>query len=147
MAFLSLTRLHVRSWYYLPAFLLHASRSSRQAQRAPGFIMGALSADLPRRTFWTVTVWTDQAAMRAYQFSSAHKIVMSKIGAWCDEGSVARMENAAEALPAGDAALEHMRQDGRITRLPDPSPAHATGATVPDGRAPHFAAKLKPLNP
>ena len=147
MAFVSLTRLHVRAWYYLPAFLLHASRSSRQAQRAPGFILGALSADVPRRTFWTVTVWIDQAAMRAYQFSGAHKIVMSKIGAWCDEGSVARTENAAEGLPAGEAALAYMREHGRITRLPDPSPAHATGATVPDGRAPNFTGRLKPLNP
>ena len=146
MAFVSLTRLHVRAWYYLPAFFLHATRSSRQAQRAPGFIMGALSADVPRRTFWTVTVWTDQSAMRAYQFSGAHRIVMSKIGAWCDEAAVARMENAAEALPAGAVALERMREHGRITRLPNPSPAHAAGATVPDGRAPRFAGKLKLLD-
>jgi len=85
MALASFTRLRVRAWYYLPAFLVHADRSGRQAQRANGFMAGALSADRRHLTFWTLTLWTDEAAMRAYLFAGDHSRAMRKLGQWIDE--------------------------------------------------------------
>ena len=143
MAFVSLTRLRLRAWYYLPAFALHARRSSKQAERSEGFITGALSGDIPRLTFWTATVWTDEAAMRAYRSSGAHRLVMPRIGTWCDESAVAHIENAGEAVPTDSEALGHMQRHGRIVRLPRPTAEHAAGATVPDGRPPRFMQRLR----
>ena len=139
MPFLSLTRLRLRGWLQLPRFMLHASRSRRQAQEADGFVTGALSADPPRLTFWTATVWESEAAMRAFLLSGAHREAMPKLGALCDEASVAHTTREANQVPGGEEAVELMRGVGRVLRLPNPTAAHAAGETVPDGRPPRFA--------
>jgi heme-degrading monooxygenase HmoA len=142
---LSFTRLHLRAWYHLPAFLLHAMKSSNQAQRSNGFIAGGLSADLPHLTFWTVTLWRDEAAMRAFMLSDPHKTSMPRLGNWCDEAAVAHVEREGTELPTPEESLDFMRTRGRISRLPHPSARHAAGNTVPDGRPP--LSRLRPLRP
>src|SRR5215210_3219215 len=110
MAFVSFTRLHLRAWYYLPAFLLHAARSSSQAQRSAGFLRGALSADLRHLTSWTVTVWADGEAMRAYRSAEPHRTAMAKLPKWCDEGSVAHRDQPTDEVPTAADALRFMQQ-------------------------------------
>jgi hypothetical protein len=144
MAFASFTRLRVRAWYYLPAFLVHAERSGRQAQRANDYRGGALSADFARLTFWTLTLWSNEAAMRAYRIAEPHKSVMRRIR-WCDEAAVAHREQPTEQLPGDDDVLQFMREHGRVVKVPYPSSEHAAGLTVPDGRPPRFARPLRPV--
>ena len=61
MPFVSITRLRVRSWRFLPGFAFHVWRSVRQVRAATGFQGGSL---LPERgrTFWTMTLWDDGVA-------------------------------------------------------------------------------------
>ncbi len=66
MAFVSITRLRLRSAWFMPRFVLHALSSLRQCKQASGFLEGSLLPDR-KRTFWTMTLWQDQAAMRAYE--------------------------------------------------------------------------------
>ena len=138
MAFVSITRLHLRAWRVLPGFLVQTFRAAGQARRSGGYVAGALSADMRRLTFWTLTLWKDQAAMRGYQHSGAHKAVMPRIGDWCDEAAVAHWEQDGGRIPGGDEALERMQRQGRVVKLPQPSQGHAAGETVPDGRPPRF---------
>jgi hypothetical protein len=144
MAFLSFTRLRLRAWYYVPAFVVQTGRSTRQARRANGFITGALSADIPHLTFWTVTVWKNEAAMRAFRIGDPHKTIMRDIR-WCDEAAVAHREQTTEGLPTGADALDYMRQHGRVVKVEHPSLEHVARLTVPDGRAPNFRRPLRPL--
>jgi hypothetical protein len=88
-------------------------------------------------------LWTDQAAMRAYQLSGPHKKAMPKLGEWCDEAAVAHREQAADQLPSAEEALQYMRHNGRTSRLSHPSSGHAAEQTVADGRAPLFVAPLR----
>jgi hypothetical protein len=140
----SLTRLRLRSARFLPSFALATSRSSRQARRAPGFLGGAVLADR-RLTFWTLTAWASEEAMRAYLRGGAHGAVMPRLLHWCDEASVARWPGA--ALPAWPEAAERMRALGRPSRVRHPSPAHAALA-FPDPRptvaAPLHATRVAP---
>lgn len=122
MPSISLTRLRLRSWRFVPGFAWHTHRSGRQARRSAGYVDGAILADR-KLTFWTVTAWTDEAAMRAYMLAGDHRTAMGKLGLWCDEASVARWE--APGLPDWREADRRMRETGRPSKVRHPSPAHA----------------------
>src|SRR5438477_7477645 len=67
----SVTRLRIRSVRYLPAFIWRTVSTQRQTVRAPGFVGGRLLMDV-RRTFWTLTVWESEKAMKVFRGSGAH---------------------------------------------------------------------------
>jgi hypothetical protein len=88
MPLVSVTRLRVRAWRFLPAFSVLAMRSARQARRADGNVGTSLLAEA-HRTFWTLTAWTDESAMRAFMVDGAHGRGMRNLKTWCDEAAVA----------------------------------------------------------
>jgi hypothetical protein len=127
MAVVSATRLRVRSFLYLPAFLLASNRASRQAASSPGFQKGQLVVD-HGRTFWTVTLWDDLASMKAYRGSGAHGAMMPKITTWCDEASTATWEQDSDRLPDMDELAQRMVAAARFVKLPKASRAHEAGS-------------------
>lgn len=139
----SLTRLRVRSWRYMPGFVWFTYRSKQQLGRSPGFVTGLL-ANAPSLTFWTTTAWTDEGAMRRYRDSDWHKRAMPKLLDWCDEASVARWTQNTPDLPTAASMLERMQAGGRTSKVRHPSAGHAAGQTVPDGLAPRPGLPIKP---
>ena len=125
MPFVSVTRLRIRSWRFMPSFFLYAFRTSRQAQRSPGFLGGALIND-KHRTFWTLTVWEDEASMKAYRGAAAHREVMPKLANWCDEASVTHWTQQDSRVPDASEAHRHMVEQGRVSRVNHPSSRHAS---------------------
>jgi len=125
MIFISITRLRLRSIRFLPGFLIYASRSLRQCKRMPGFGGGSLLADR-KLTFWTMTLWTDQSAMRAYVASGAHLKAMPKLRHWCDEASLVHWTQNHPTPPTWPEAAGRMRTAGRASKINHPSPDHAT---------------------
>ena len=124
MALISVTRLHLRSLRYFPPFVWYTLTSARQAQRAPGFLGGVLAGD---RAFgsWTITAWTDEAAMRAYRNTGAHFRAMPKLLRWADEASFVHWQQESPRLPAMEEALRRLVAEGRRSKVNHPSPAHA----------------------
>lgn len=125
MIFVSLTRLRIRSFRFLPLFAVHTLRSLSQIKKAPGFQHGAL---LPDRswTFWTMTAWDSQESMRQYMTTGSHKNAMPHLLHWCDEASVAHWEQQETTLPSWTEADQRMRENGRASKVRNPSPQHAT---------------------
>lgn len=70
MPYVSITGLRLRSWRFWPGFWFHAIGSMAQARRAPG----NLSAQARSAEGWqfTLSVWTDRAAMVRYLCDGAH---------------------------------------------------------------------------
>ena len=87
MAFISVTRLRVRRFAYLPGFILFALRSARQAKRAAGNLGVGLLREA-NRTFWTRTAWRDESSMKAFMLAMPHRKAMEKLAEWCDEAAV-----------------------------------------------------------
>lgn len=139
MAFVSVTRLRIRSIRFLPAFALDAWRTRRQAARAEGFLGGSLLGGRGR-AFRTMTAWENEASMRAYMTGGAHRTAMPRLMHWCDEASVTHWIEPGEALPSWTEAVRRMRAEGRISKVRHPSPRHAdmsfddprlTGTAIP----------------
>ena len=130
MPFVSVTRLRLRSWRFLPLFVPHALWTQRQVERAEGFRAGSL---LPGQgwTFWTLTSWDSAEAMRAYMLNGAHRKAMPKLAAWCDEASVVHWETDEDGLPDWPQAEARMRVAGRPSKVRHPSLEHQTMTFAP----------------
>ena len=124
MAFISVTRLRIRAWRFLPGFALLTLRTRRQVQEARGFRGGALLPDR-RRAFWTLTAWDSEADMRAYMTAGDHRRAMPKLLDWCDEASVVHWMQADPGLPSWETADARMRREGRPSKVRHPGPNHA----------------------
>ena len=125
MTFVSLTRLRIRSFRFVPLFALYTWRALRQIRRASGFQIGALLADR-KWTFWTITAWDSEESMRQFMVSGAHKDAMPHLLEWCDEASVAHWTQPETEVPSWIEADRRMREGGRSSKVKNPSPQHAT---------------------
>lgn len=128
MAHVSVTRLRLRSNWYLPLFFWHSFRSHSQAQAGDGCFVA--TARYHKRAFWTLTVWRDQAATRAFMVTGAHLSAMPKLKFWCDEASLANWPQDATTLPAWSEAETRLRNEGRTSKVLHPSSAHARDLTL-----------------
>jgi len=123
---ISVTRLRLRSWTYLPEFMWHTWRSVRQLRRAPGFLVGKTALEA-RLTFWTLTKWETEKAMREFRGSGAHAQAMPRLAKWCDEASVAHWAEEMEGLPSWQQASARLAAGGRPSRVEHPSADHLKG--------------------
>ncbi len=126
MALISLTRLRLASWRFLPGFVWHTFRSALQARRAPGFQGMRLLADR-RLTFWTATAWDGLGSLKAYRSAGAHRAAMGKLAGWCDEARVTRWAGAPESMRDWAAAHSHMAASGEASHMKRPSAGHLSG--------------------
>lgn len=127
MSQVSITRLRLRSNWYLPLFFWHALRSQRQARMSDGCLF--VSVRYHKGAFWTLTMWRDHTATRAYMVSGAHLAAMPKLKTWCDEASLAHWEQDT-TRPLWSDAETRLRTEGRTSKVLHPSPAHAAGLTM-----------------
>jgi len=135
MPSVSVTRLRVRRWWYLPAFVFRATRIARQARAARGNLGVKLLADR-RKAFWTATLWTDDAAMKAFMLADPHKAAMPKLLEWCDEASLVRWTQDNTGLPSWEDAHRRLEAEGRQSKVNHPSDAHrALTFPAPKGRS------------
>jgi heme-degrading monooxygenase HmoA len=135
MIFVSVTRLRLRKLRFLPAFAWLAVRSTLQSRRAEGNLRTVTLKDRGL-VFWTITLWQDQTAMRAFRNSGVHQAAMPRLFAWCDEATYCHWEQADAAVPDLKTAHARLVADGVVSRVKHPSGNHATRAfPAPKGRA------------
>lgn len=67
------SRLPLRRYRHIPRFMAATLRIRRQLARSEGLVGYALDAQLLRKTFWTVSAWTDQAALRRFDRAEPHR--------------------------------------------------------------------------
>ena len=127
MSFISITRLRVRSWSYLPPFLVQTLRIARQAARADGNLSVKLLADR-RNTFWTSTSWSSEGSMKAFMLAKPHGPTMRSLLRWCDEAALVHWTQAGAELPSWEEAHKRLQQEGRSSKVNHPSAAHTAHA-------------------
>ncbi|MBW4503658.1 MAG: hypothetical protein KME57_29870 [Scytonema hyalinum WJT4-NPBG1] len=132
MVLVSVTRLHLKSPRYFPAFLWHTALSSWQIMNTVGFLGGKLTSD-KHGGAWTVSLWEDESAMRQYRNSGAHRQAMRYLPRWCDEATVVHWKQEDTNLPdamaqsarLGAIAVRcRMESEGYFAKVLHPSVAH-----------------------
>ena len=123
MPLVSITRLRVRSWRYLPAFFVAAFRSALQARRTEGNLAVSVLREA-RNTFWTRSLWVDEPAMKSFMVSGAHRQIMPRLLEWCDEASVGHWTQGSAQKPTWEEVHRRMQRDGRPSKVNHPSEAH-----------------------
>ena len=125
MNFVSVTRLRIRKWRFVPGFLYLTLLSLIQAKRAEGNLGTSLERD-SHLTFWTITVWRDEHAMRAFRNHGAHQRAMPKLREWCDEATYAHWLQESGEPPDPATAFERLVREGIVSRVNHPSRDHAS---------------------
>lgn len=120
MPVISVTRLRVRSWRFLPAFLFTSLRIGRQAARAEGNLSAKVFRDR-RNAFWTCTCWDSEASMKAFMLTAPHGPAMRKLLEWCDEAALVHWTQENEELPSWSEAHRRMLRSGRLSKVNHPS--------------------------
>jgi quinol monooxygenase YgiN len=73
------SRLPLRRRRSIPGFLRDTLAIRRQLARADGLVGYALDAELARKTFWTFSVWEDQASLDAFASSDPHRAIIGRL--------------------------------------------------------------------
>ena len=117
--------------------------SQRQVARAPGFLSGGLLVDA-RYTFWTLTVWESERAMKAFRGSGTHAKVMPRLVEWCDEAAYTHWAPNSATAPSWPEAHERLVSEGRLSRVAHPSPGHEARQFPKPRLKPLIGSELKP---
>jgi Domain of unknown function (DUF3291) len=120
------TRLRLRSWRFLLPFMIHASRSQKQAVASPGCV-GVSVRKTRGWAFWTLTVWEDEKQLRAYIGGSPHREAIPKLHPWCDEAVTVHWRLESQHMPSWEEAHRQLLQGGRLLRVQYPSQDQKAG--------------------
>jgi uncharacterized membrane protein len=93
------SRLELRRWRDVPAFLVAALRLRALLRRSPGALALSLRAAPVRRTFWTLSMWENHDALRAYAAHERHVQVMRRFGRVMTNSTFADWSTSAAGLP------------------------------------------------
>jgi len=132
MPVVSVTRLRIRRWNFLPGFAWQTLRIAMQAKRAPGNLAMHLLRDR-KKTFWTLTLWESERAMREFMLARPHGPAMRNLLNWCDEAALVHWTQEDSQLPTWAEAHRRLLAEGRPSKVHYPSSAHTAHAVEPPG--------------
>jgi hypothetical protein len=72
------SRLELRSYRDVPGFLRVSMKIRKQVRASRGAFGVSLIAQPARKTFWTLSAWSDEGAMHQFVRTEPHRSVMSK---------------------------------------------------------------------
>jgi hypothetical protein len=96
----------------MPLVSWYAFRSARQASRAEDNLAAKVLRE-QQNTFWTITLWAGEAAMKQFLTSGTHGKAMRKLIEWCDEAAVVHWTQDNAASPTWPEAYQRLQKDGR----------------------------------
>jgi len=125
MPFVSVTRLRVKSIFYLFPFIRSNEASIKTLKKSVGFLNGKELVD-KNLTFWTITLWEKEENMRAFRGSAAHRNAMQHLPNWCNEASYHHWNQIENDLPPCDSISTRLFSEGNISKVRTPSKAQAS---------------------
>ena len=122
MPFVSVTRLRVKSLLYLIPFMRANEASVKELKDSKGLLKGKELID-KKLTFWTITLWEDEASMKIFRNSSSHRNAMQNLPNWCNEASYHHWVQDGVEFPDWCTVSEMLFTEGKISKVRTPSNA------------------------
>jgi heme-degrading monooxygenase HmoA len=91
-------------------------RIRRQLEGSPGLLGYALNADLPSKTFWTVSAWTNDDDMARFAAGSPHHEAVNAMRPFMGKPSFLRWTCTAGELPIGWAEVRRRADEASARR-------------------------------
>ena len=120
MPFVSVTRLRVKSILFLISFMRANEASVKELKVSKGLLKGKELID-KKLTFWTITIWENEASMKEFRGSSSHRIAMQHLPKWCDEASYHHWVQEETEFPTWVTISEKLYSEGKLSKVRNPS--------------------------
>jgi len=105
------SKLELRSYRHLIGFLRAALRVRRQVRHSPGALGVSLIAQPFRKTFWTLSAWSDGSQLDAFVSNLPHAEVMRRFHNRLEQASFTTWNHRAAELPTPQSnAMELWRE-------------------------------------
>lgn len=130
MAFVSVTRLRVKSIIYLIPFFKANEASVKELKKSEGLIKAKELLD-KHLVFWTITLWEDEDSMKKFRICNAHRSAMQYLPVWCDEASYHHWIQEGNEFPTWENVSEKLFREGKLSKIRNPSIAQASNSFPP----------------
>ena len=125
MPFISVTRLRVKSLFFLFSFMRANEASVKELKSSTGLLMGKELID-KKLTFWTITLWKDEESMKSFRGSLSHRNAMQNLPKWCSEASYHHWVQEENECPNWTTILDKLYSEGKLSKVRNPSNAQIT---------------------
>lgn len=116
MPFVSVTRLRVKSIFYLIPFMRANEASVKELKVSTGLLKGKGLID-KKLTFWTITLWEDEASMKGFRGSSSHRNAIQNLPKWCNEASYHHWIQEENEIPNWNTISEKLFSEGKLSKV------------------------------
>ena len=130
MPFVSVTRLRVKSIFFLIPFMRANEASVKELKASVGLLKGKELID-KKFTFWTITIWENQESMKGFRGSLSHRNAMQRLPKWCDEASYHHWVQEDNEVPSWDTISEKLYSQGKLSKVRHPSKAQVENQFPP----------------
>jgi hypothetical protein len=107
------SRLRLERVRDVPGFLREALAIRRQVLGSPGAVGVSLLAQPLRRTFWTLSAWTDEEAIHRFVGELPHRATMAKYHDRLEAAEFTTWTTGATTLPGARSNARELWSDGR----------------------------------
>ena len=122
MPFISVTRLRVKSLFFLIPFMRANEASVNEIKVSKGLLKGKELID-KKLTFWTVTIWENEESMKKFRGSITHRNAMQQLPKWCNEASYHHWIQEDDEFPSWDTVSKKLYSEGKLSKVRNPSKA------------------------
>ena len=130
MPFISVTRLRVKSLFFLFSFIRANEASVKELKSSSGLLMGKELID-KILTFWTITLWEDEDSMKKFIGSLSHRNAMQHLPKWCNEASYHHWFQEENECPNWTTISNKLYSEGKLSKVRNPSNAQITNQFPP----------------
>jgi hypothetical protein len=109
-AYVMASKFELTSAWRSPAFVAQAIRAWQQARRSPGVFGATLRAQPLRRTYWTLSAWTDKAALDTFARTEPHRTIMRQVRPWAKTATFRFWTVPADKLTPAELWAEAQRR-------------------------------------